>query len=59
MPTTLPIARQKLLELLRVTPERHMREGYVMAFLNAADAYVDAILHDVDAADAQKHRASG
>ena len=37
MQTTLPIARQKLLELLRVIPEPHMREGYVMVFLNAVD----------------------
>ena len=51
MQKTLPIARQKLLELLRVTPEPHMREGYAMVFLNAADDYVSAILHDVDAAD--------
>ncbi len=35
MQKTLPIARQKLLELLRVTPEPHMREGYVMVFLKA------------------------
>ncbi len=48
---TLPIARQKLLELLRVTPERYRREGYAMAILNAADDYAHAILHDVDAAD--------
>ena len=51
MQTTLPIARQRLLEILRRTPERHMREGYVAVFLNAADDYVSAILHDVDAAD--------
>ena len=43
-----PMAREKLLELLRLTPERHMREGYVMVFLNAADDYVRAILHDFD-----------
>ena len=46
MQTTRSIARQKLLELLRVTPERHRREGYVAVFLNAADEYADAILHD-------------
>ena len=51
MQMTLSIARRKLLELLRVTPERYMREGYVMVFLNAADDYVNAILHDVNAAD--------
>ena len=51
MQKTLPIARQKLLELLRVTPEPHRREGYVAVFLNAADDYARAILHDVDAAD--------
>ena len=51
MQTTRSIARQKLLELLRITPEQHRREGYVMAFLHAADDYVRAILHDVDAAE--------
>ena len=51
MQKTLPIARQKLLELLRVTPERYTREGYVAVFLNSADDYARAILHDVDAAD--------
>ena len=49
MRTTLPIVRQKLLELLRLTPEPHMREGYVMVLLNAVDDYVRAILHEVDA----------
>ncbi len=39
-------SREKLLELLRLTPEPHLREGYVMVFLNAADDYVRAILHD-------------
>ena len=34
------------MELLRLTPEPHMREGYVMVFLNVADDYVRAILHD-------------
>ena len=43
---TLPIARQKLLELLRVPPERHRREGYVAVFLKVADEYAHAILHD-------------
>ena len=51
MQKTLPIAREKLLELLRVTPEPHTREGFVIVFLNAADEYADAILHHVDAAD--------
>ena len=46
MRTALLVACQKLLELLRLTPELHMREGYVMVFLNAADDYVRAILHD-------------
>lgn len=46
MRTALPIAREKVLELLRLTPEPHMREGYVIVFLNAADDYVRAILHD-------------
>ena len=48
MQTTLPIARQKLLELLRVTPEPHTRQGYVMALRNAVDSFVYAILHDFD-----------
>ncbi len=44
-------ARQRLLELLCLTPEPHMREGYVMALRNAVDDYVRAILHeDVDEA---------
>ncbi len=46
MQKTLTIARQKLLELLRVTPEPHRREGYVIVFLKVADEYADAILHD-------------
>ena len=48
MRTGLPIAREKLLELLHLTPKPHMREGYVMALLNAVDEYVRAIVHDVD-----------
>jgi len=48
MQTTLPVARQKLLELLRLRPEPHMREGYVMALRNAVDEYVRAILHETD-----------
>ncbi len=48
MRTTPTLARQKLLELLRLTPEPHKREGFVMAFLNAVDDYVRALLHDVD-----------
>ena len=35
---------------LRITPEPHMREGYAMVFLNAADDYVRAIFHEDDAA---------
>ncbi len=49
MRTPPTIAREKLMELLRLTPEPDMREGYVMALLNAVDDYVHAILHDVDA----------
>ena len=41
---------RKLLELLRLTPEPHMREGDVMLLRNAVDDYVRAILHEVDAA---------
>jgi hypothetical protein len=44
-----PIARQRLIEPLRLSPETHMREGYVMALRNAVDEYVRAILHDIDA----------
>ena len=43
MPTAPSIARQRLIELLRLTPDAHMREGYVMALLNAVDEYVQAI----------------
>ena len=49
MRTAPPTARQRLLELVRLTPEPHMREGYVMALQDAVDDYVHAILHDVDA----------
>ncbi len=48
MCTALSVARQKLMELLRLTPESHMREGFVMALRNAVDDYVRALLHDVD-----------
>ncbi len=44
MRTDPPVAREKLLELLHLTPEPHMREGYVMALRNAVDEYVQAIL---------------
>ncbi len=50
MRTAPPMARQRLLKLLRLTPEPHMREGYVMALRNAVDEYVRAIVHDADAA---------
>ena len=50
MRTALPIAREKLIELLHLTPQPHMREGYVMALQDAVDDYVRAILHDVDTA---------
>lgn len=50
MRTALPIARDKLLELLRLTLEVHMREGYVMALRNAVDEYVQAILNEVETA---------
>lgn len=46
MRTALPPTRQKLMELLRLTPEAHMREGYVMALRNAFEEYVRTILHD-------------
>ena len=37
-----------LLELLLLTPQANMREGYVMALRNAVDEYIRAIVHDVD-----------
>ncbi len=48
MHTALPTARQKLLELLRLTPQTNMVEGYLMALQNAFEEYVRTILHDVD-----------
>ena len=56
MRTAPPMAREKLLELLRLTPEPHMREGYVMALRNAVDEFVRAILHDVDTMDESPSR---
>ncbi len=47
MCTAPPMAREKLLELLRLTPEPHLREGYVMVLLNAVDDYVCAFFHEV------------
>ena len=44
-------ARQKLMELLRLTPEPPMREGYVMALQDAVDRYVRVILHEAEEAD--------
>ena len=35
-----------MLELLHLTPEAHMREGYLVALLNAVDDYIRAILHE-------------
>ena len=49
MRTPPTIAREKLLKLVHLTPEPHMREGYVMALRNAVDEYVRAIVHDADA----------
>ncbi len=43
------VARKKVLNLVRLTPELHKREGYVVALRNAVDDYVRAILHEVDA----------
>ena len=48
MHTTPTLARQKLMELLRLTPQANMREGYVMVLLNSVDDYVRAIVHEVD-----------
>ena len=50
MRTTPTLARQKLMELLRLTPEPHMREGYVMVFQSAVDEYVHSILRESDEA---------
>ena len=50
MRNTPTLARQRLLELLHLTPQTNMFEGYVLALRNAVDDYVRAILHKVDAA---------
>ncbi len=50
MRTAPTIARDRLLELLRLTPEPHTREGYVMVLRNAVDEYVQAVLGKDDAA---------
>ena len=50
MNTAQATARQKLMELVRLTPQANMREGYVMAFLNAVDEYVHSILRESDEA---------
>ena len=50
MHTAPPTARERLLELVHLTPQPHLREGYVMALRNAVDDYVRTILHDVDEA---------
>ena len=50
MRTSPTSARQRLMELLRLTPEPHMREGYVMALQNAVDVYVEATLGESDEA---------
>lgn len=50
MRTAPPMARQKLIELLRLTPEPHMREGYVMVLRNAVDDYVRTILYETETA---------
>ena len=46
MNTAQSTARQRLIELLRLTPQTNMLEGYLMALQNAVDDYVHAILHD-------------
>ena len=46
MRTAPPTARERLLELVHLTPQPHMREGYVMALRNAVDDYVRAIRND-------------
>ncbi len=55
MRTTPTLARQKLLDLLRLTPEVRLREGYVFALRNAVHDYVRAILHE-DVDEARKPR---
>ncbi len=44
MRTTPTLARQKLMELMRLTPEPHMREGYLLALRHLVDEYAQAIL---------------
>lgn len=50
MRTSPTSARQRLMELLRLTPQASMREGYVMALRSAVDEYVQAILQKSNAA---------
>ena len=51
MRTTPTLARQKLMELLRLTPQANMREGYVMALRHLVDEYAQAILEKGNGAD--------
>lgn len=51
MRTAPPTVRQRLLELVHLTPQPHHREGYVMALRNAVDEYVRAILENSNAAE--------
>lgn len=50
MRTTPTLARQKLMELLRLTPEPHLREGYLMALRHLMDEYAQTILEKGNAA---------
>ncbi len=64
MRTAPPTARERLLELVHLTPQPHMREGYVMALRNAVDEYVQAILRKSNApvehaADLGQRRSTG
>jgi hypothetical protein len=64
MRTAPPTARQRLLELVHLTPQPHHREGYVMALRNAVNEYVQAILEKGNAAaeyaaDLDQRRSTG
>ncbi len=51
MRTTPTLARQRLIELLRLTLEQHKQEGYLMALRYLVDEYAQTILEKGNAAD--------
>ena len=64
MRTAPPTARERLLELVHLTPQPDMYDGYVMALRNAVDEYVQAILGKSNAtaeyaADLGQRRSTG